>query len=266
MKLKLIKALWGMNGSLESQFERIAAAGYDGVEAPLPAAEDEQRFRDLLRSYGFDYIAMVFTAGDEHLDSFERQVNRAADFRPLSITSHSVSDSMPVEEQVAFFRKAAEIERGLGIPVGHETHRGRALFNPWDTSRVLREVPGMKLTADFSHWCCVCESTLDNQEAHLEAAFPRVLHIHGRVGYAEGPQVPDPRAPEYSRELSRHLGWWDRIVEEKRKAGAEFVTFTPEFGPPGYLHTLPFTNQPVADLWDVCLWMAQTFKARFEGK
>jgi hypothetical protein len=25
----------------------------------------------------------------------------------------------------------------------------------------------------------------------------------------------------------------------------------PEFGPPGYMPTLPFTNQPVADAWRV---------------
>ena len=30
---------------------------------------------------------------------------------------------------------------------------------------------------------------------------------------------------------------------------------TPEFGPDGYLHTLPFTNAPVADLWEINTWM-----------
>ncbi len=35
MKIEVYRALWGMEGSLEHQFERIAAAGYDGVEVWL---------------------------------------------------------------------------------------------------------------------------------------------------------------------------------------------------------------------------------------
>jgi hypothetical protein len=33
------------------------------------------------------------------------------------------------------------------------------------------------------------------------------------------------------------------------------VTMTPEFGPDGYLHLLPFTRQPVAGLWELNVWM-----------
>jgi len=264
MKLKVIKALWGMTGSLEQQVEQIAAAGYDGIECGLPSEAEEEKFRELLRTHKLDYVAMIFTGGDDHLASFKSQAERAAGFRPLSITSHSLKDSVPVDAQIAFFREAAAFERELGVPVGHETHRGRALFNPWDTARILEAVPDVRLTADFSHWCNVTESTLEDYERFLEPAFSRVVHIHGRVGYAQGPQVTDPRAPEFAHEVSRHFGWWERMAQARRASGAPFVTFTPEFGPPGYLHTLPYTGQPVADLWDVCLWTAEAFRERFK--
>lgn len=264
MEIKLIKALWGMEGSLESQFERIAAAGYEGIEAPMPQSSEEELFRKLLEAYRLDYIAMVFTNGPDHITSFGEQVARAVTFRPISITSHSGKDSMPFEQQVAYYREAVSIERMWGIPIGHETHRGRTLFNPWDAGRILDAVPEINLTADYSHWCCVCESTLEDQEDNLSKTFSRVQHIHGRVGYAEGPQVPDPRAPEYAHELKQHMGWWDRIVKEQQLLGKTTITYTPEFGPPGYLHTLPYTNQPVADLWDVCLWMGQHFKGQYK--
>ena len=39
---------------------------------------------------------------------------------------------------------------------------------------------------------------------------------------------------------------------------------TPEFGPDGYLHTLPFTGQPVADLWQINSWMGQNEKSHFQ--
>ncbi|CAH1209789.1 hypothetical protein PAECIP111891_03408 [Paenibacillus allorhizoplanae] len=265
MEIKLFKALWGMEGSLESQFERIAAAGYVGIEAPMPTLAEEEQFRKLLEKHQLDYIAMVFTQGPDHVTSFAEQVARAVTFQPISITSHSAKDSMPFEEQVEFFRKAADIEKEYGIAIGHETHRGRALYNPWETGRLLDAVPEINLTADYSHWCCVTETTLENQEENLRKSFSRVQHIHGRVGYAQGPQVPDPRAPEYVHELQRHMSWWDSIVQAKQDAGLTTVTFTPEFGPPGYLHTLPFTNQPVADLWDVCLWMGKHFKGHYKS-
>jgi hypothetical protein len=267
MKVKSFKALWGMKGSLESQFERIAAAGYDGIESPLPHAieqyfgyhADERQFRRLLEQYRLDYIAMVFTGGGNHAESFKEQVDRASTFSPVRINSHSARDCMPFGEQAAFFEKAQAVEQGLDIPVGHETHRGRAMFTPWTTSALLREFPELKLTADFSHWVCVCESLLEDQMEHLELAVRRTIHIHTRVGFAQGPQVPHPAASEYGLELRTHLDWWKRIIQVHADAAIP-LTFTPEFGPPGYMHTLPFTNRPVADLWEVCLWMKRRFE------
>ncbi|RAN84018.1 xylose isomerase, partial [Bacillus sp. SRB_28] len=41
------------------------------------------------------------------------------------------------------------------------------------------------------------------------------------------------------------------------------TTLTPEFGPDGYLHHLPFTNVPVADLWSLNAWMAEHEQQHF---
>jgi hypothetical protein len=267
MKLKSIKALWGMEGSLEQQFERIAAAGYSGIESPLPQAMEEllgfpaedKEFRRLLERYNLDYIAMVFSGGADHAESFREQVERAMTYGPILINSHSARDSMSFEEQAAFFEKALAIELKANIPVGHETHRGRAMFTPWTTGALLREYPELKLTADFSHWVCVCESLLGDQTENLNLAIERTVHIHSRVGYAQGPQVTHPASPEYTLELATHLDWWRAVMQDRVRTGRE-LTFTPEFGPVGYMHTLPFTAQPVTDLWEVCLWMKQRFE------
>ncbi len=94
-------------------------------------------------------------------------------------------------------------------------------------------------------------------------ALSRADHIHARIGHPEGPQVNDPRAPEWAAQVAAHFGWWDEIVRTRLKAGARYFTFNPEFGPPTYMPTLPHTRQPVADLWDVCLWTAKRFEQRF---
>jgi hypothetical protein len=251
MKLKIFKALWGMEGTLEERFKRIAEAGYDGVEGH--AGRQEARiFRRLLDKYHLDYIHMIFTGGPDHEASFAKDLEFAAKLKPLQVTAHSGKDSMTEQQGRKFFKSALQVEKELGLTVAHETHRGRILYNPWVTARLLEELPDLKVTADLSHWCVVTGSLLED------------IHIHGRVGYSEGPQVPDPRAPEYQTHLKRHEGWWKAIVdrqlkEKKRKA----ITFTPEFGPPDYMHTLPFTRQPVADLWEVCLWMANRFREKY---
>lgn len=262
MRIQYFKSLWGLEGSLAEQVRRAAEAGYDGIEAPAPEPEQAEAFAALLEKNGLAYIAQIFT-GRDHADSFAKQAAYAAGFKPALIVSHSARDSMTEAEQDRFFEAALDTEARLGVPVGHETHRQRAMFTPWTTARLLTKFPELRITADFSHWMNVCESHLGDQEAHLALAIERAVHIHGRIGYPEGPQVPHPAAPEYQAELELYLGWWGRILDAKRRSGAGQATFTAEFGPPGYMHTLPFTNAPVADLWEVNQWMTDCARARF---
>ncbi|MFB5189488.1 sugar phosphate isomerase/epimerase family protein [Alicyclobacillus fastidiosus] len=265
MHLKLFKSVWGMSGTWASKLQQISEAGYTGVECGMPTEEEEEQFLSLLEEYGLELILQIYTQG-EHRDSFERQAERAATFHPLLINSHSAKDSMPYDAQLLFFERALEVEKQLGIPIGHETHRGRATFTPWSTARLLNDLPDLHIVADLSHWCCVCESMLADQQMNISLVAQQTIHVHGRVGYEEGPQVPDFRAPEYEYALARHELWWDEIVDCHVRMQKPFFTFTPEFGPPKYMHTLPFTDQPVVDLWEICSAMGQRFKERFESR
>jgi sugar phosphate isomerase/epimerase len=262
MKLNVYNALWGMPGTYEEQLARAAGAGYAGLEAPMPPKEQENEFKELLDRHQLGYIAQIFTSGD-HAATFAAQAERAAGFGAQLIVSHSAKDCMPFDEQVNFFRGALDVERSIGVPVGHETHRSRAMFTPWGTTALLKELPELRITADFSHWCCVTESMLDDKAEDLRIAFERAVHIHARVGFAEGPQVPHPGAPEFAYELGVFESWWAAILAERAKQGSAIATITPEFGPPGYMPTLPFTKQPVADLWEVNAWMAARVRETF---
>ncbi|GGA02582.1 hypothetical protein GCM10008018_55900 [Paenibacillus marchantiophytorum] len=264
MKATLFKSFWGMEHlSLEEKFALIASQDYfAGIECPLPTKENESQFRELLSQYGFDYIAMIFTAGDDHLSSFEAQIEQALRFNPRLINAHSAKDSMPYQQQLDYFDKAIAVQKSIAVPVGHETHRGRAMFTPWGTAQLLRDLPELQLTADFSHWCCVCESLLEDQKENLALAIERTIHIHSRVGYSQGPQVPHPAAAEYQHELATHMGWWEQIVAIQEQKGLPPMTITPEFGPSPYMPRVPFTNEPVSDLWEVCLWMAAYIRDR----
>jgi hypothetical protein len=266
MKLKLVKSLWGMEGALETKVGRIADAGYAAVEAQAPADDQIDLFKRLLRDHHLGYVAMVITEGggvEGHIDSFRAKIERVRGLDPLKITVHGGKDWWPFELQKRFFSDAVEVEGRTGLEINHETHRGRPMFTPSATARLLREFPQLRINADFSHFVNVCESLLEDQDEDMRLCISRARHVHGRIGYEEGPQVNDPRAPEWQAQVAAHERWWDAIVLARLQAGAETFTFNPEFGPPNYMPTLPYTIQPVADLWEVCLWVAKKFEKRF---
>jgi hypothetical protein len=205
---------------------------------------------------------------DEHVRSFEALLKRAKSLNVTQLAVHSGSDTWNVSEIDSFYKQVIAIERQTDLIVGHETHRGRIFFNPWTTRDVLQKFEPLRLVCDFSHWVCVAERTDwdDANDSILKLTADRCVHIHARVGYPEGPQVPDPSAPEYQFEVQAHEKWWGVIWESQKRRGFKTSTVVPEFGPPGYLHTLPHTNVPVADLWNVCKYMADRVAKRFAEK
>ena len=266
MKLLLVRHLWGVTGKWEEVFPQCREMGFASIEAALPAATERRRLRRLLTQHKFDFIPQIFTAGTSvagHVESFRRQVGEAASMTPLFINAHSGCDAWSESDAVRFFEAALTIEASEGIRIAHETHRGRILFNPWITSRLLDHFDELKLCCDFSHWVCVAERLIDDQLHIIRQSAARCLHLHARVGYEQGPQVPDPRAPEYAMHLAAHERWWWLVWDAQKKRGDKTSTLTPEFGPPRYLHTLPFSNAPVSDLWEICHWQALRQKDNF---
>jgi hypothetical protein len=264
-----MRHLWGVDEPWDRVFPKIKALGYAGIESGLPYPDRADEFGALLREHGFAYVAMVFTGGatvDEHVQSLAEQVERAKRLDASFVNAHSGSDRWSADDAKRFYERALAFQRGAGIRITHETHRGRVFYNPWVTRDVLLALPEIELTCDYSHWVCVAERLIDSEIDILKLCADHARHIHARVGYEEGPQVPDPRAPEYQRHVEAHERWWDLIWESQERRGLTTTTLTPEYGPSSYLHTLPFTNVPVADLWDICNWQAKRQNERFSSR
>ncbi len=269
MQLKTIRHLWGVEEPPSTFFTKVRAENYHGVESALPASGTETAFRGLLDENGLEYIAQIFTDGPtfvEHIESFRRQARAAVEMKAVMVNCHGGKDGWSLADSLHFYRAAIEIERDLGIPVAHETHRGRILFNPWITRDILNEIPDLALCCDFSHWVCVAERLLPDCGEIIAQCAERCLHLHARVGYEQGPQVPDPRAPEYQVHVETHEKWWDIIWSAQEKSGMTYSYLTPEFGPPTYLPTLPFSNKPVASLEEICLWQVERQRQRFHNR
>jgi sugar phosphate isomerase/epimerase len=274
MKLKIYKTLWGFDGDYSKAIEQACDAGFDGIEGPAPEAiQVRQSLKHKLNDHRLDYIAEVTTAGSyvpdrhaslqDHTDTFKRKLDACVELKPRFVTCLGGCDAWPESENQAFFNKAMDIAAEYGVDVSFETHRGRAFFNPWVTQRLVKQLPGIKLTCDFSHWCVVCERLVDSELDIITELAGHAHHIHARVGYDQGPQVPHPGAPEYRAALHAHQRWWEIIWNAQLAAGYQTSTMTPEFGPDGYMQQLPFTRQPVGDLWQINQWMAAEERRHF---
>lgn len=159
-----------------------------------------------------------------------------------SVTSHTGRDYFTEAETDAMFSFCTAFEKEHGMTVNHETHRARILYSPWVVARILKAHPDLHLCADLSHYSCVAESNPYEPEMNKVVTLlaPRVRHIHARVGFEEGPQIPDPRGDIWVSYFTGYMAWWEKILLLAKERGEESYSTTPEFGPPAYAWTNPY--------------------------
>jgi sugar phosphate isomerase/epimerase len=270
--LRIFRSLWTNGFDLDAALADCRLGLFDGVEGPVPEEAGARReFAAKLQHERTPFIAEIATGGgyvpadsspESHLEDFRRQTEDALECSPIFFTVLAGCDRWPAAQSVEFFGRALEIGRELGADPSFETHRSRPTYNPWATRDLLECLPDLRLTCDFSHWCCVCERlVLDEEAGILALCAARARHVHARVGHAQGPQVPHPAAPEYRAALKAHERWWDAVWAAQ--TGSPGPTLTPEFGPDGYLQAEPFTRVPAANLDEINRWMAARQRQRF---
>jgi sugar phosphate isomerase/epimerase len=268
--LKVFGTNWGFDGNVDAFCAKAKAAGYDGIEMwwETDAKKRDELFAALTK-HGLD-IGFLAGSGSsdfaKNLAEFSKNMEAAATQtiqKPLYINCHSGKDYFSAEQCQAFFDATKKVAAATGISIYHETHRSRIMYSAPITKQYLERNPDLLLTCDLSHWCCVHESLLADQPEAVNLAIARAGHIHARVGHAEGPQVNDPRAPEWENAVKAHFAWWDKIVARKRQEGKQ-VTILTEFGPPDYMPTLPYTRQAVANQWEINVYMMKVLRERYK--
>lgn len=268
--LKIMGTNWGFAGTVDAFCAKAKQAGYDGIEMWWPGTVAAQK--ELFDALQKHQLEIGFLAGGsdkeagKHFGQFKQMVDGAAyqkEQRPLYINCHSGRDHFSLEENSQFIAYTEQVAKETGLLICHESHRSRILFAAHIAKQYLQRFPGLRMTLDISHWCAVHESLLHDQEETVQLAIARTDHVHARVGHPEGPQVNDPRAPEWEPAVKRHLEWWDAVVQQKIKNGTNKLTILTEFGPPDYLPTLPYTRQPLADQWDINVYMMQLLRKRY---
>ena len=270
MKIKLLSPLWGHEHlELKVFLEKIKAAGYDGIDTWIPVeSKDKRVLFDYLQQHQFHIVTHQRRAEGSTFKKFRasyvKNLHECAEPSPLLINSHTGRDYFSLEQNLELVDAAQEFSEKTGITVAHETHRGRLGYSPQMISEFFEKRSEFCIAADFSHWVCVTESMLENFGPTVNEAIKRSRHIHARVGFEQGPQVADPRAPEWKYALDHFLEWWDKIVAVNVKSGCKALPITTEFGPAPYMPVVPFTNKPLADQFEVNCFMKDLLAARYQ--
>jgi sugar phosphate isomerase/epimerase len=270
MKVIVLNTNWGFQGTMSNFCQKTKEAGYDGIEVWLPEEKGLKEFYEAVQKYELQFgflIGSSSTIVAQHEAELNQSISAACNNniqKPLYINCHSGKDFFTFKENEKLISLTLDHEVKSGIEILHETHRGRMCYTAPITKSFLEKYEAMRLTLDISHWTNVHESMLEDQKETIEFVLSRTGHIHARIGHEEAPQVNDPRAPEWKNHVDKHFGWWDKVVTHREKAGKKHISFLTEFGPATYMPTLPYTCQPIANQWEINVFMKDKIRERYK--
>ena len=99
----------------------------------------------------------------------------------------------------------------------------------------------------------------DEQLAYLPATELLELFKRRELSPVEVLEAQISRAERVEPKINAFTDtYFEQALDQARKAeGRPFLTINPEFGPID-----PASEDPLADIWDVCLWMTERFRTR----
>ena len=274
--IKTFKTLWGSTHPIEIIGEIAANEAFDGIEGPIPKTDLEQQLlAKTIKENNLLYIAEIATTGtfipdrrlnvSDHLNDLTTQLERICYLEPLFITCLGGCDAWEESQSIDFFNCAIEITKKFDLDISFETHRGRSLFNPWTTKNLTRLVPSLKLTFDVSHWDVICEGLQESDIEIIRKIAKHGHHIHARVGYDQGAQVPDPSKGKYREQTKKYFEIWKALIDDQIQRGFKLQTLTPEFGPDGYDYRDLEGNRSLVNIEKLNQFINQALKKTFNS-
>ncbi|AHF16112.1 sugar phosphate isomerase/epimerase family protein [Niabella soli] len=275
MEIKFLCPRWGSEQVAWTLFlKEVKDAGYAGIEwFPFGEPFDAEDVLGLLEKFDLDFsivmqVAQPYRNVNSYLKDLEKDLRRLATIssagkRPLFISVQGGREFFTNEQIVACLDVCEKVAQETGIKICQETHRNKWSYAAHTVYPLLLQTPELALTLDVSHWFCVSESYLEDQQEAVQAAIKQTFHLHARVGHTEGPQVFDPALPEYAAALTAHLKIWDEWVDYCRGQGRKQITITPEFGPPPYMVPANRTTDLREEQWRLNLWMKNFLNERY---
>jgi sugar phosphate isomerase/epimerase len=278
MKVDFFCPRWGFEDiDWETFLENVKSAGYSGIEwFPFGESADLTKVIGLLKKYDLQFCIVMTVVGghltfEEYLLQLKKQLTVLTQIgkgflKPLFISAQTGREYFTATQVDQCIACCNEVSKINNIPIYQETHRNKWSFAAHVITPALHRNPALLLTLDVSHWFCVSESYLEDQQEAVVLAIRHSRHIHARIGHTQGPQVTDPALPQYAEALDAHLKIWDRWIKDRKKSGDEVCTITPEFGPAPYLITTSDNKNTEHQVqWNLNLWIKQLLDKRYNS-
>lgn len=272
--LKFLCPRWGFEDIPWPVFlKQVKEANYAGIEwFPYGETCDVQEVLALLKDYDLDFAIVMavikpYTNFEQYLEHLKQDLDELMEIRdkfkaPLFFSAQTGREFFNDRQIDACLALCTQVQDQYQTPIYQETHRNKWSYAAHNVAPVLERHPDLKLTLDVSHWFCVSESYLQDQEAAVESAIAHARHIHARVGSTQSSQVWDPAYPEYVEALAAHVQVWDKWVNQMRTNKIP-MTITPEFGPAPYMVKGNRQISLTEEQWRINLWMKDFLQKRY---
>jgi hypothetical protein len=265
-RLLIFQALWGMTrltrpeASITEKFDRVKAAGFDGMAIDLGAltyAEAEATVPHFERT-GLLGGLTAFPTSIEGLRPALALAHRIA--APFVVV---IGQEMPVRvaDMVPVIEGWLRVAEQEDMPIQFETHRNCITNDLFSTVQLLEAVPEMRLAADLSHYVVDREMPCPPTPA-LQALISQVLKrsdsFQGRVA-ARGQIQLALDFPQNAKWVALFREWWREGFAAWQARHAEdsaALVFLSELGPPDYALTNA-KGEEMSDRWAEALQLGQ---------
>ncbi|AMS21516.1 xylose isomerase [Pseudomonas synxantha] len=257
-QLLVFQSMWAMQtepGSLDTQLDRIAAAGFDGITDHYRTPAAVPRLHAAATARGLQIEGQLFPQSVDDLAAALEVISRygchhltlQADVRPRTQAEAArlIEGWQRLAEQVDF-------------PILLETHRYRLTNDLLFTLDLLTQMPDLKLLADLSHYVVGRElpepGALEDDE-QIRTILRHSWGFHGRIASSEQVQV-GLDFPQHLPWVERFTSWWRYGIDDwlTRAETPQSLAFTCELGPPPYAIT-DAKGRELTDRWAEALKM-----------
>jgi hypothetical protein len=263
-RLVIYQALWAMDrlgnpeASLAEKFDRVSAAGFDGMAidlGALSAKEAEDTIAHFART-GLKGGLTAFPDSVASLRSACRLAHRIA--APFLVV---IGQDMPIaiEAMTAIIECWLRVAEEEGMPLQFETHRNCITNDLYTTVQLLDALPRMRMAADLSHYVVDREMPCPPTPALqllIRLVLARSESFQGRIAARGQIQLP-LHFPQSQKWVAMFQQWWrEGFASWKSRHGkTEQLVFTCELGPPDYALT-DGEGKELSDRWTESLLLA----------